>query len=1041
MRGNRLVKILALALAVLMVTSGVSVAFAAESAYQTGYASKQEAISAGGELNQIIAEEGMVLLKNKDNVLPLKPGKVTVLGHAAISGGDAGSAANDTSAGVTKLQSDIYSSILAAGYEVNPTVEAQYRDWVAAEKTSDFAMRADFAAAKDGFATSISEYGDAAIVVLSGTGAFTTVPLMGGQMYVKTSEGKAMNPEAVPEGDTAERAHSMMLDVSQFELLKYANENFEKVVVVIANSAPIELGFLQDDATYPNVKAAILAGAPGANGFTALGKILSGEVNPSGRLVDMYVKDFTTNPSWVNWGDNGLPFDFGPAGMDGSYTIAPITAGGSGYIDAEGKARAAMFTDYEEGIYLGYRYYETRGFDEKEANAASTWYEDHVAYPFGYGLSYTTFDWEVVGGTADGTAIAAKDQITLEVKVTNKGDVAGKEVVEAYVTAPYTAGGIEKSHVVLADYAKTQLLQPGESETVTLTFMAIDMASYDWNDANKNDFKGYELEKGDYQVKVMRNSHDVVAAITCTVTEDIKCDASAVTGNTVENRFDYVNDAIASSADKTVLSRADWEGTWPKVPEINAEDPTKDGRYVSDEDFANWTLTVSAETDATAPWKAEAMPTVADAATRPEKAAVTLKEMVGKEYDDPQWDALLDQLTLQEMTDMINNGGFNTIEIPYIEKPFALDTDGPKGWTGNGVGGERTINFASAPVLASTWSKELAYAMGVNIGEQALWGNSDMGEGIKTYSGWYSPAMNTHRTPLDSRYTEYYSEDGRLAGEFAASVIRGARSKGVYVTVKHFAMHEDGSLPYRGMLGGFMGMEAGAGAETSGLSIWCNEQAMRELYFKPFQIAVEKSDPRGAMSSFSRIGYRWAGANYGLLTDILRKEWGFKGFVITDIEIYPFMTADAMIRAGGDLVLSAGKAEPRQVTASAGDEATHLMAIRQATKNILYAVANSNAMQLPIGAAMVYEPVTIEAAKLNEQYAAEAGGATLNTVTALTPMAYAISSGELPAGLTLDALTGTISGTPTAAGEFAFEITVAAEGYLPATQTFVLTVK
>ncbi len=1041
MNRTRLVKFMAIVMVVLMAASSLSVAVAAEAVYQSSYASKQEAIIAGGELNEKIAQEGMVLLKNKDNALPIQPGKVTVLGHAAISGGDAGSAANDTSAGVTKLQSDIYASIQAAGYETNPTVEAQYREWVAAEKASDFAVRADFAAAKDSFADSVSEYSDAAIVVLSGTSAYTQLPVFGGMLFVKASEGKQMDPEAVPEGDSAQRAHSMMLDVSQFELLKYANDNFDKVVVVIANSAPIELGFLNDEATYPNVKAAILAGAPGANGFTALGKILSGEVNPSGRLVDMYVKDFTTNPAWVNWGDNGTPFDFGPAGIDGSYTMAPLAAGGSGYIDAEGKARAAMFTDYEEGIYLGYRYYETRGFTEKEANANSTWYEDHVVYPFGYGLSYTTFSWEVVGGTADGTAITDKDEITLEVKVTNTGAVAGKDVVEAYVTAPYTTGGIEKSHVVLADYAKTQLLQPGESETVKLAFAARDMASYDWNDANTNDFKGYELEKGAYQVKVMRNSHDVEAMVTCNVAEDIKLDTSAATGNTVENRFDYVNDAIAASADKTVLSRADWEGTWPKVPEINTEDPTKDGRYVSDEDFANWTLSVSAETDATAPWKSETMPVVADPATRPETAAVMLKDLIGKDYNDPMWDTLLDQLSLEEMMTVINNGGFNTFELPYIGKPYAFDTDGPKGWTGNGVGGERTINYASAPVLASTWSKELAYQMGVNIGEQALWGNSDVGEGIKTYSGWYSPAMNTHRLPLDSRYTEYYSEDGYLAGEFAANVINGARSKGCYVTVKHFAMHEDGSLPYRGMMGGFMGMESGVGAETSGLSIWCNEQAMRELYFKPFQIAVESSNPGGAMSSFSRIGYRWAGANYGLLTDILRKEWGFKGFVITDIEIYPFMNADAMIRAGGDLVLSSGKVAPRQVTESAGDPATHLTAMRTAIKNSLYTVANSNAMQTPVGASVLLEKADLKEAVVNEAYSAEVGDATLNTVTTLKSIGFTVSAGSLPAGLELNAATGEITGTPTAAGEFTFDVTAAADEYTPATVSFTLTVK
>jgi len=715
--------------------------------------------------------------------------------------------------------------------------------------------------------------------------------------------------------------------------------------------------------------------------------------------------------------------------------MTPLTAGGSGYIDAEGNARAGLFTDYEEGIYVGYRYYETRGYTESQANAASTWYDDNVVYPFGYGLSYTTFDWEVAGSSpAADTVITEKDTIKIEVKVTNTGDVAGKDVVEVYYTAPYTLNGIEKSHVVLADYAKTKLLEPGEEEVLTLEFDSIDMASYDWNDQNGNDNKGYELEAGEYAVKVMKNSHDVVSELTYNVESTILCKTSLVTGNSVENRFDYVNEVIESNSDKTVLSRADWEGTWPQVPTIDLESPENDGRYVSDEDFANWTLTVTEESDKAAPWGAKQVPTVADAATRPEEASITLDELVGKDYDDAVWDTLLDQLTLQEMMDLINNGGFNTIEIPYIGKPFAFDTDGPKGWSGTGVGGEDYTAFASAPVLASTWSKELAYEMGEIIGEQALWGNSDLEEGIKTYSGWYAPGLNTHRTPLDSRYTEYYSEDGYLAGEFAANVIQGARSKGVYVTIKHFAMHENGSFTDRGIM-------QGEGAETSGLSIWCNEQAMREIYFKPFRITVEEANPGAAMSSFSRIGYTWAGASYPLLTELLRNEWGFKGFVISDIEIYNFMDANAMVRAGGDLVLSSGKQAPRQVTESAGDEATHITAIRQAVKNILYVVANSNAMQIPMGAAVQYNGTELENVSVNTKYTAELGGAVLNTVTELTSIEYLVSSGNLPEGLELDANTGTITGTPTQSGTFTFDVTAAAAGYQSAQVTYSLVVE
>jgi beta-glucosidase len=477
---------------------------------------------------------------------------------------------------------------------------------------------------------------------------------------------------------------------------------------------------------------------------------------------------------------------------------------------------------------------------------------------------------------------------------------------------------------------------------------------------------------------------------------------------------------------------------------------------ISDIDFAAWDVTdgatgrLPADYDADAPWAATVAPAFADAAARPETAAVLLKDLIGKSFDDALWETLLDEITLAEALDLINLGGYNTAAIPYIGKPSTLDTDGPQGWTGSGVGGSALTTFATEPVVASTWNKELAYEMGKMIGEQGMWGNSDVAAGtsIKGYQGWYSPAMNTHRTPIGARYNEYYSEDGVLAGAFAANTSLGAKSKGAYVYIKHFALHEDG-----GTLRGNM-MDSSAAGRTAGLSVWCDEQTMREIYFKPFQIAVEQGGAQAAMSSFSRIGSVWAGGSYALLTEVLRNEWGFRGFVVTDIEIYAHCNAQQMVRAGGDLVLSAMQTGPSRLANNAeSNTPTQLAAVRKAVKNILYVVANSSAMQAPLGAAVRYVPKTLSAGTVGAAYsatlAATAGTGTgaaaqgfyWNTLyTGYADRNYAVTSGALPAGLALDSSSGAITGTPTAAGSFVFTVTCSAEGYASASAAFTVNV-
>ncbi len=564
------------------------------------------------------------------------------------------------------------------------------------------------------------------------------------------------------------------------------------------------------------------------------------------------------------------------------------------------------------------------------------------------------------------------------------------------------------------------------------------MASYDWNDANENGITGYELEAGDYDIKISKNAHDVDTTLTYNVASDVHI-SNSVTGTEVVNQFDEVNDIVTDEFDAP-LSREQVQGeSGLSIPTTR---PDTARQTITDSEFALWTPTIDEAYDAGQPWEVSEENAPADPAlpydpedtenTRPETAEIMLSDMIGRSYNDPMWETLIDQLTLDEMTSMINFAGFNTAGIEYIGKPRTHDTDGPRGWSGSGVGGDRAPLFASEVVVASTWNKELAYEFGKMIGEQGLWGNSDLTDGVKTYTGWYAPAMNTHRSIYDWRYTSYYSEDGYLAGMMAANSALGAKEKGAYVYIKHFALHEDGSTDRGIILSG----------PSAGLSVWANEQAIREVYLKPFQLAVEEGEATAAMSSFSRVGYTWAGGHYGLLTSVLRDEWGFDGMVVTDIAIYEYVNIDQAIRAGGDAVLHAF-AHP-MFAVSTGEDAmtpTQLSSIRNATKNILYTTANSNAMQNPIGSAVNYTASNIDTATVGNELTVNVADADLNTLWDYSTITYELTSGTLPEGMTFDAATGDITGTPTEDGTYDFIVTATADGYEPAASSYQLVVE
>ena len=960
--------------------------------YESSYGSKAEAREAGLELNYQIAAEGAVLLKNENNALPLKivetstpsdkpntdpvitrsGNKISVFGYGSIAPNGGGSVNDaEASAGTVTFDSTFYTSFEDAKFEVNPKLKGMYEGYLA-DKTVNGDADIDIGHySLPSIESSYENYNDAAVIIL-------------GNSSKKSGES----------------GHELQYGEAQKALVDYVTQKFDKVVVLINKSVPMEIDWLKKN---DKIDAILLLGEAGTNGLDVTGHLLNGDINPSGRLVDTYVVDQTKVPSYVNYNKQGIANM-----MSGNDTYKSYKLGSN--------ETNTYFVEYEEGIYVGYRYWETRGYEENDNWA---WYNNNVTYTFGTGLSYTTFDWEIQNSSTPAGAITADKTIKFDVKVTNTGDVAGKDVVELFYTAPYIEGEIEKSYVELGGFAKTKLLEPNESQVVTIELKVEDMASYDYNDANTNDNCGYELDKGTYSVKLMRNAHDEVAKRDYTIAETTNVKSESK--NIFEDSNKYVDEHFTKK-----LSRADFASTMPDA--VTEAERSK----LSAADYEKFKpVVVDDENDV--------MPTQADAATRPEKAEIMLADLAGKSYDDPMWEQLLNQLTIEEMVDLYQNGGFHSIELDYIGKPYSMDTDGPLGWTGTGVTGASYNRFASEPVIASTWNVELAEKMGEIIGEQGLWGSSDRtdGAGISAYTGWYAPGMNLHRSAFDARYTEYYSEDGLLMGKVVAGVSRGLNSKGGYLFIKHFALHNDGGgvMVYRGQMGS---AEAG---KTAGMAVWASEQTMRQIYFKAYELAVKEGNARAAMSACNRIGYTWAGANKALLTDLLRTEWGFKGFVVTDIAIYAgMMDGDAMVRAGGDLVLSAGMGVCNLTDATL-KSATGIKALRNATKNILWTVLHSNAMGAPAGAKVLLDcnEEFTRTATVGTSYNATVGGeelARLNTLYAYDGIKY--SATGLPSGLTIDENSGVISGTPTAAGVFDITVTASADGYASATQTYTL---
>ena len=860
---------------------------------------KEKVLAKANDLVEKICEEGTILLKNDGDVLPLSVDsaqKISVFGNNSINlvYGSSGSVGGDTSGAPT-----LYDSLEAAGFECNPTLKAAYEK-SGVERPSSPSMGFS-GSVPTGFATgeapsdlytdevksSFGDYQDAAIVVISRTsGESYDLPMS----MLDT------------EGAYSEEDHYLELDKNEQEMLQIACENFDKVILVLNCGTPMELGFLDeaddhDDTVIDydfasHIQSVLQIGFPGENGIMALGKILCGEVNPSGRTVDTYARDFTTIPATKNFGCTG------EKNVD-CYTV-------------DGTVQTEYFMDYEEGIYSGYRYFETRGTTDGE-----DWYKDNVVYPFGYGLSYTEFDQKIeetdIKETSDWKA-DTKD-ISVTVKVTNNGETAGKDVVQLYVTAPYTEGGIEKSEKVLVAYEKTGVIQPGESEDVKLTFDAYDLASYDYNDANENGFSGYEIEKGNYVFTVGKNAHEAYDTVETVLSDDIRMEKDTTTDYEVTNRFEDADDELNA---EQLLSRSAWDKTMPQMRTEDEKKTTKEyvDSVIGSKESGN-PLTEDSE---------EVKNAVAEhpASTVKKEGEIQLYQMSGLDVQDEQWNAFISQMTVNEIFDLVKNCAFTSPADEFVGKPLTIDLDGPAGFTNSTVRKSSdvydTCFYCSESVLGATWNKELAYDMGVSIGNEGLVGD-EKGTG-NTYNGLYAPGVNLHRTPFGGRNPEYYSEDPVLSGNLAAQMIAGAKSKGVYCFMKHFAVNDQET-------------------HRNGVCTWLTEQTLREVYLKPFEIAVKKGEATAVMSSFNRIGTIWAGGSYALITEVLRNEWGFNGAVITDFASgQAQMDLKQMVYAGGDMWLDTVTQNKWYDTPSLLD--TYML--QGSAKHIMYTVANSNAM-------------------------------------------------------------------------------------------------
>lgn len=827
----------------------------------TKYMLSDTTVSKANELAKEVQSEAITMLKNDDSNLPLSNKKVNVFGWGStnpVYGGTGSGSMSDQYETVSMLD-----GMKQAGIETNSELTKLYTDYrkdrpMVAMWSQDWTLpEVPAKQYSDKLISDAKDFSDEAVI---------TITRVGGEGADLPTDMKAKGityKNNSKDYDDFQKGESFLqLSKTERDMIDLVTSNFKKVTLVYNGANTFQFDFLND---YPQIQSVVWCPPAGQTGFSALGEVLAGETNPSGKTSDTFLKDLTKSVSYNNFGKFEYTNMADKAAKYKGFTGDDVTA-------------IPGFVNYSEGIYVGYKFYETAS-DEGLIN-----YDDTVAFPFGYGLSYTSFDQKLDSVKYKG------GKVTVTATVTNTGDKAGKDVVEAYYNPPYTDGGIEKASKNLAGFEKTKELQPGESQKVTVKFDDDDMASYDYKGA-----KAYVLEKGDYDISIQSDSHHVIDHKAITVKDTVTYDSDSNTHNgdktVATNQFDDV------AGDVTYLSRADHFANYKEATAAPTNFKMSDK---AKETFYNNSNYDPKKFDK----DSDKMPTTGA------KNGLKLSDMYGKDYDDADWDKLLDQLTFDDMDNLIANGGYGTPAVKSVGKIQLTDADGPASLNNNftGVG---SIGFPASTAFACTWNRDLAKQFGEMIGDMA----HDM-----HVAGWYAPAMNIHRSAFSGRTFEYFSEDSLLSGAMASNEIAGAKSKGVYSFMKHFALNDQETN------------------RTNMVCTWANEQSIRETYLKPFEMSVKEGGAQAVMSSFNYIGYTYAGASSNLLQTVLRGEWGFKGFVLTDyFGGYGYQNADQEVRAGNDSMLATTK-----ITNHITDKsATSVKAMRQAAHNILYTAANS----------------------------------------------------------------------------------------------------
>lgn len=823
----------------------------------TKYMLSDSTVAAANDLAEEVQSEAITMLKNDDSNLPLSDKKVNVFGWGStnpVYGGTGSGSMSDQYDTVSLLD-----GLKSAGLETNADLSKLYTDYRADRPvvgmnkgTQDWTLPEVPADQYGDLIDQAKDFSDEAVVVLTrvgGEGADLPRDMR--------AKGIRYTDNSKDYKDFEQGESFLELSRTERDMLDLVTKNFSKVTLVYNGANTFQFDFLEN---YPQIKSVLWCPPAGQTGFSALGAVLSGEINPSGKTSDTFVRDLKAVPS---------------ANNSGSFKYDNMEEFGT--TNSENGDTTPAFVNYVEGIYVGYKFYETA------ADEGLIDYDDVVLYPFGYGLSYTTFEQKM------GDVSYKDGKISFDVTVTNTGDKAGKDVVETYVNPPYTNGGIEKASANLVAFEKTDVLEPGASQTVKIEFEDDDMASYDSEDA-----KAWVLEAGDYEVSIQRDSHNSIAEQDVNVPETITYDSE---DNTHNGDQTVATNVFEDDGDVTYLSRADGFANYDEATAAPTNFTLSEERKAEFRNNSNYDpVETNDESDETP--------------TTGAKNGVRLAELYGLDYDDPKWDDLLDQLTFDEMDNLIANGGYGTQAIESIGKIQMTDADGPASLNNNftGVG---SIGFPASTAFACTWNKDLAKQFGEMIAQMA----HDM-----HVSGWYAPAMNIHRNPFAGRTFEYFSEDSLLSGVMAANQTAGAQENGVYAFIKHFALNDQETN------------------RMSMLNTWANEQSIRETYLKPFEMAVKEGGATAVMSSFNYIGTEWAGSDSRTLNTILRGEWGFRGMVLTDyFGKYGYMSADRAIRGGTDLML-ATTTTTNHVT---DKSATSLNAMRTATHNILYTAVNS----------------------------------------------------------------------------------------------------